>query len=378
MHNQVISAKKLYQSIYWGLYLGLCFISGWFVSGVLENYSSRKTGFSMDEEIAIKRPVITIDLWNWNGTGSPEIGHNIQIEYCPKYEVLKSPSCKKLALGEKKFPYKDIDKTENVILEQIGNNPTFRIIPLTNLLEEKAWATIKIFNLKPDEIKFDTQVFLTSLENSLGIPFHRFKDGSYLQFELEKNSFRKFLIEPEIYHFLPETSKCHDEESYYDCLTSELDKFDFNQTSCAKKCIPKVLSYNGGRNYSTPFCQTGTDEKCAKQLFKKRQSDVTFENNFTKIIDSKCKQSCTILQYSALEVGSGPKRALVESHDLYEFRYEFGNADNKMKAFHEYLIYDSMGMIGSVGGTFGMFIGFSMTGVISSMIEFFKGRKILV
>ena len=66
-----------------------------------------------------------------------------------------------------------------------------------------------------------------------------------------------------------------------------------------------------------------------------------------------------------------------ESLDLYEFRYEFGNADNKMKAFHEYLIYDSMGMIGSVGGTFGMFIGFSMTGVISSMIEFFKGREIL-
>ena len=379
MHNQVISAKKLYQSIYWGLYLGLCFISGWFVSGVLENYSSRKTGFSMDEEIAIKRPVITIDLWYWDPKKEiPEINHNIKIQYCPSYEVLKSPpgtSCQQLALGEKKFLYKDIYKTENVILEQIGNNPTFRIIPLTNLLEEKAKGIIKVFNLKPDKIKFDTQVFLTSLENSLGIPFHRFKDGSYLQFELEKNSFRKFLIEPEIYHLLPETSKCHDDESYYDCLTSELDKFDFNQTKCTKKCIPKVLSYKGGRNYSTPFCQTGTDEKCAKQLFKKRQSDVTVENNFTKIVDLKCKQSCTILQYSALEVGSGPMN---ESLDLYEFRYEFGNADNKMKAFHEYLIYDSMGMIGSVGGTFGMFIGFSMTGVISSMIEFFKGRKILV
>ena len=191
----------------------------------------------------------------------------------------------------------------------------------------------------------------------------------------------KTQIKPESYNFLPQTSKCH-QESYYDCLALELDKFDFNQTKCTKKCIPKVLSYKGGRNYSTPFCQTGTDEKCAKQLFKKRQSDVTFENNFTKIIDSKCKQSCTILQYSALEVGSGPKKALDESHDLYEFRYEFGNADNKMKAFHEYLIYDSMGMIGSVGGTFGMFIGFSMTGVISTIIEFFKeskiGRNILV
>ena len=47
-----------------------------------------------------------------------------------------------------------------------------------------------------------------------------------------------------------------------------------------------------------------------------------------------------------------------------------------MKAFHEYIITDTMGMIGSVGGTFGMFIGFSMTGVISSIIEFFKERRI--
>ena len=47
-----------------------------------------------------------------------------------------------------------------------------------------------------------------------------------------------------------------------------------------------------------------------------------------------------------------------------------------MKAFHEYLIYDAMAMIGSVGGTFGLFIGFSMTGVIASLIESFKNSKI--
>ena len=32
-------------------------------------------------------------------------------------------------------------------------------------------------------------------------------------------------------------------------------------------------------------------------------------------------------------------------------------------------------MIGSVGGTFGMFIGFSVTGFISSAIEFLKEFK---
>ena len=34
-----------------------------------------------------------------------------------------------------------------------------------------------------------------------------------------------------------------------------------------------------------------------------------------------------------------------------------------------------MGMIGSVGGTFGIFIGFSVTGFISSAIEFLKKFK---
>ena len=41
----------------------------------------------------------------------------------------------------------------------------------------------------------------------------------------------------------------------------------------------------------------------------------------------------------------------------------------------EYFIYNTMGMIGSVGGTFGLFIGFSVTGFISSAIEFLNKFK---
>ena len=41
----------------------------------------------------------------------------------------------------------------------------------------------------------------------------------------------------------------------------------------------------------------------------------------------------------------------------------------------EYFIYNTMGTIGSVGGTFGLFIGFSVTGFISSAIEFIKKFK---
>ena len=36
----------------------------------------------------------------------------------------------------------------------------------------------------------------------------------------------------------------------------------------------------------------------------------------------------------------------------------------------EYLIYDTIGLIGSVGGTLGMFIGFSFSGTISQIITY--------
>ena len=48
---------------------------------------------------------------------------------------------------------------------------------------------------------------------------------------------------------------------------------------------------------------------------------------------------------------------------------------NRMVVHVEYFIYNTMGMIGSVGGTFGLFIGFSVTGFISSAIEFLKKFK---
>ena len=38
--------------------------------------------------------------------------------------------------------------------------------------------------------------------------------------------------------------------------------------------------------------------------------------------------------------------------------------------YQEYVVYDAIGIIGSVGGTLGLFIGFSFSGLISGLIEF--------
>ena len=93
-----------------------------------------------------------------------------------------------------------------------------------------------------------------------------------------------------------------------------------------------------------------------------------------KIDGTNCKPSCTLLQYSGMVDAIRPrKHGNPEKWNLYAFTYEF--SEHKGKVFEEYLIYDGMGMIGSVGGTLGMFIGFSMDGVVTWAIGYIKKRK---
>lgn len=54
-----------------------------------------------------------------------------------------------------------------------------------------------------------------------------------------------------------------------------------------------------------------------------------------------------------------------------DLSYEFASPEY-VKTYEEYLICDGKTMVGNVGGTFGMFIGFSFSNVISNLIEIFQ------
>ena len=59
-------------------------------------------------------------------------------------------------------------------------------------------------------------------------------------------------------------------------------------------------------------------------------TECKIKNNFTEVIDVKCKHSCTILQYSGLEVEESSKfSSEPELHDVCKFMYQFGNTDNR-------------------------------------------------
>jgi len=47
----------------------------------------------------------------------------------------------------------------------------------------------------------------------------------------------------------------------------------------------------------------------------------------------------------------------------------YAMASSKMKVDEEYLVQDFVGMLGSIGGTLGLFVGFSFTGSLSFVLD---------
>ena len=92
---------------------------------------------------------------------------------------------------------------------------------------------------------------------------------------------------------------------------------------------------------------------------------------FNQFIMTRYPKTCKILQYSG-EVEfdmdlSHMDPPLHGSHVVY-LGYSF--APPRTVTIHEeYLIYDTIGLIGSIGGTLGMFIGFSFSSTLGALMQ---------
>ena len=85
-----------------------------------------------------------------------------------------------------------------------------------------------------------------------------------------------------------------------------------------------------------------------------------FKHILNRDVGSNCEKSCSIKEYVGEPYQNNPNPSDKEGRDLYYFKYRLNNLASA-KVFEEYLIYDAIGMVGSVGGTLGMFIKFWIT-----------------
>ena len=77
---------------------------------------------------------------------------------------------------------------------------------------------------------------------------------------------------------------------------------------------------------------------------------------------------CTYLEYSKEETWTGKISDF--SNGTLGIAYIF--TPELVAVYDEYLIYNEVSMIASVGGTLGMCIGFSFTNVVSCIINFIR------
>ena len=224
------------------------------------------------------------------------------------------------------------------------------------------YRTIQItFNksIPEENLPTELKVYLTSEKNTYGILTNQWMDGEMFEFEVNQNFHKVIDLKQEKYIYLQKAkSKCS-HESFYECLVKRIVATDFK--NCHKKCNPMTFTLPSSEEYDKIHLCTEKERPCANNLLVH-----LFQNTTTQI----CKKLCQILQYSG-------KLVMVYDHKQgpynFSFRYRFA-PPHTAKIFEEYLIYDIVNMVGSVGGNLGMWIGFSFTGFISNMMIIIQNR----
>ena len=103
-----------------------------------------------------------------------------------------------------------------------------------------------------------------------------------------------------------------------------------------------------------PICQTVEEFQCSHQITQSVKENST------------CLPACNQIDFSMdYEYQEGLDDPNAKRN--VTFAYKISNL--KMKVEQEYLVHDFVGMLGSIGGTLGLFLGFSFSGILSFIFD---------
>ena len=146
-------------------------------------------------------------------------------------------------------------------------------------------------------------------------------------------------------------------KSYYDCFAQLIS--NDNSTNCTKNCISTriVQGYLPLMNDLSMLKNcTSFEELCAE----KDPTAIKLHYN-----NSQCSKPCDITQFTAnLEY---PDYGFEKNAQSLNVIIMYQSSD--IKVFEEYPIYDLSGMLGSIGGSLGVCVGFSIFDVLSRIVD---------
>ena len=212
-----------------------------------------------------------------------------------------------------------------------------------------------------------------SEQNSYGIAKGKWFDGkvygrSGYRFALIHNHQSVDIFSVKEHRNLPYTCS---NESYYECLVRRFEDVGFNETpqqdnnditlQLDGKCLPFSLPET-----RLPICKNNLEKACYANVLKQLMSN---QENY-------CKRLCFVKEYKfALKEAPG----LTEKSNDFVLNYKFASppASRNLRSWmpvktvkREYLVVTFKSLVGSIGGTLGMFVGFSFIGTAEKLIEY--------
>jgi len=214
-----------------------------------------------------------------------------------------------------------------------------------------------IYDNLPEVLEF----YLTSERNSHGIVFNEWKDGEELDIKINKDKWIKYnayiKLKPESHIYSKTKPECI-KESTYNCIVSKFLLENFDELALRKKCIPSALTKF--IDNELPKCKSPKEDGKALQKI------------WNKIYNHKCPKPCSILEYSGKLDYWEPKYDNPNNTVIIYLRFQ---SPEVTTIYEEYLIYDFNAMLGSIGGTLGLFVGFSFSSIIELFINLLKKCK---
>ena len=226
-------------------------------------------------------------------------------------------------------------------------------------------------------------VWVTSEENSYGLDLDKWFDGKVNPIKVQN---QKGILIDGVTEYKNMDGKCS-QHSYYECLANRFKAINFQKESNQLRammsevinvtilpdcpfqevCIPIPLPL--GPKDNIPICRNLQKETLTSAYYQESCYRFVLDR-LIKDQEEDCKKSCKVKEF---EVGKNfePEDVRTGFTNRLAFGYRFSSplSGRSMRSMNlqktiktEYLVNTWIAMVGTVGGTLGMFVGFSIIG----------------
>ena len=354
--------------VYWAVYIALASTSFFFIKDTVSEYRQGKTGFlaSRSPMTGQDIPTFTICFQHYMAQHL-KYGRDFGIYFGTKFTPLEEGKNEIKVINESTHHLflrrllVDNDRFDRYMLGRkcIKVSPTDKELDsdLTSTIDDYQFAISFWNKTAPKKLS----LYMTTEENAYGATLKRWQNGKVEPFILRNNKQHYISLDVSELHFHHDLCQ---EQSYYQCLGIKVSQDD----SCKGKMCSII---------SLPTAAKFKDmelNECTEKAMKKCNRNILHSLIHKDVCATK---ACLVREYKAIDYAP-PTR--LDGHGQQGFYFQVlmthqtsasDHIENKpfKSVFTEYYLLNGLQLIGTIGGTLGLMIGFSFMGFITSFTE---------